>query len=77
MPIATATPMSSPVRGRVEDVDGSAAGLDDVVVALDDAELVELLDDELAVGAVDELDDVELGADGWVLVEPEPLPEPE
>jgi hypothetical protein len=38
---------------------------------------VELLDDELAVGAVDELEDVELGADGCVLVELEPLLDPE
>jgi hypothetical protein len=76
-PIATAQPMSSPVRGSVEDVDGSAAWFDEdavVAVALDDAEVVELPDEELAVGAVEE---VELGADGWVVVEPEPLPDPE
>ena len=79
-PIATARPMSSPVRGSVEDVDGSAAWFDEdavVAVALDDVEVVELLEDELALGAVDELEDVELGADGCVLVEPEPLLDPE
>jgi hypothetical protein len=80
MPIATARPMSSPVRGRVDDVDGSAELVDDdalVVVALEAD--VELLDEDVGAGAVEELEDVELGADGWVLVvlEPELPPEPE
>jgi len=58
--------MSRPVRGSVEDVDGSADGSDEdaLVAVVDDAELVELLDEEAAVGAVDEPDDVELPADG-------------
>jgi hypothetical protein len=65
--------MSRPVRGSVEDVDGSAAVFD-----ADPLAAVVLLDDEeVAVGAVDELDDVELGADCWVLVEPDLLEEPE
>jgi hypothetical protein len=65
--------MSSPVRGKVDDVDGSAELVDDdalVVVALEAD--VELLDEDVAAGAVDELEDVELGADGWVLVVVEP-----
>jgi hypothetical protein len=64
--------MSRPVRGSVEDVDGSAAVFDAEALAA-----VVLLDDEVAVGAVDELEDVELGADGWVLVEPDLPEEPE
>jgi hypothetical protein len=79
-PIATSRPMSTPVRGRVDDVDGSAELVDDdalVVVALEAD--VEVLDEDVAAGAVDELEDVELGADGWVLVvlEPDFPPEPE
>jgi hypothetical protein len=61
--------MSRPVRGSVEDVDGSAAVFDADALAA-----VLLDDEEVAVGAVDELEDVELGAAGWVLVEPD-LPE--
>jgi hypothetical protein len=62
--------MSSPVRGSVEeDDDGSAERVDEdallVVVVLEDVVA-------LAAGAVDELDDVEPGADGWVLVVPDP-----
>lgn len=65
--------MSRPVRGSVEDVDGSAAVFD-----ADPLAAVEVLDDKgVTVGAVDELEDVELGADGWVLVEPDLLEEPE
>lgn len=48
--IATARPISSPVRGSVEDDDGSAAlVLDAVVVAVfeEDAALAVLLDDEV------------------------------
>ena len=75
-PIATARPMSSPVRGSVEeDDDGSAEWVDE------DALLVVVVLEEvaLAAGAVDELDDVEVGADGWVLVVPDPewWPEPD
>ena len=72
-PIATARPMSRPVRGSVEDVDGSAAVFDADALAA----VVLLDDDEVAVGAVDELEDVELGAGGWVVVEPDLLDEPE
>jgi hypothetical protein len=39
------------------------------VALLDELADVELPDEEVAAGAVDELDDVELGADGCVLVE--------
>jgi hypothetical protein len=52
--------MSRPVRGSVEDVDGSAAVFDEDALAA----VVLLDDEEVAVGAVDELEDVELGADG-------------
>ena len=62
--------MSSPVRGSVEDDDGSADWVEDALVVAvfeEEAALAELLDDELAVP--EELDeDVELGADGCVLV---------
>lgn len=64
------------MRGSV-DGDGSADWLDedvlDVVDVLDDVVLlaadVELLVDGVVAGAVDELDGVELGAVGCVLVE--------
>jgi hypothetical protein len=67
------------VRGRV---DGGSADWDDddvvvVVVVLDEPAEVALPDDEVVAGAVDELEELELGAEGWVLVEPELLLEPE
>lgn len=65
--------MSRPVRGSVEDVAGSAAVFDADALAA----VVLLDDDEVAVGAADELEDVELGADGCVLVEPDLVEEPE
>lgn len=74
-PIATARPISSPVRGSVEEVDGSAAEFDAeaaAAVALADADVVESPNDGLAVGAVDGPEELELGADGWVLVVPDP-----
>ena len=73
MPIATATPTSSPVRGSVEeDVDGSAGLVDGdalVVVAVLGADVP---DEEVAADELDdELEEVDVGADGCVLVEPE------
>src|SRR5690349_14180716 len=82
-PIATARPVSSPVRGSVEEeVDGAAELVDDeLVVGVLEEELAvaELLDDEVTVVELLELDEgVELGADGCVLVVLEWwLPEPE
>jgi hypothetical protein len=72
--------MSSPVRGRVDDVDGSADWVVDalaVAVVEEEVAVAELLDEEVTVaGPLD--DDVEVGADGWVVVELEwLLPEPE
>jgi hypothetical protein len=71
------------VRGSVEeDVDGSAGVVDGdalVVVAVLDAEVLdeEVVADELEDELDDELEDVEVGADGCVLVELEWLPEPD
>ena len=78
-PIATATPTSSPERGSVEeDVDGSAGWVDGdalVVVAVLGADVP---DGEVAADELDdELEEVDVGVDGCVLVEPEWLPEPE
>ncbi|MGZ6573442.1 MAG: hypothetical protein ACXVHJ_20620 [Solirubrobacteraceae bacterium] len=79
--IATARPMSSPVRGSVEeDVDGSADLVEDelvVVVLEEEVAVAELLDDEVTVAELLD-EDVGVGADGCVPVELEWwLPEPE
>ncbi len=77
--IAAARPTSSPVRGSVEEDDGSADCVEDepaVAVFEEEAALAELFDDEVTVAALPD-EDVELGADGCVPVVLEWLPEPE
>jgi hypothetical protein len=73
--------MSSPVRGSVDDDDGSAEFVEDALVVAvfeKEAALAELLDDDVVVPELLD-EDVELGADGCVLVVLEwwLLPEPE
>jgi hypothetical protein len=77
--IAAARPTSSPVRGSVEEDDGSADLVEDEVAVAgleEEAALAELFDDDVTVAALPD-EDVELGGDGCVPVVLEWLPEPE